>query len=148
MKIKPLALTDLPSILELPVYLSQVSAGFPSPADDYIEETIDLNKHIIKRPSSTYFARASGDSMLHLGIISGDLLVIDRSVTPKHGAVVVAAVNGELTCKILDKHRKMLLAANKKYPPIAITPEMELLIEGVVTHSVRYHHVVDVSCMP
>ena len=77
MKIHPINIAELPSELTLPVYLSSVAAGFPSPADDYIEEKIDLNKHIIKRPSSTYFAKASGDSMLELGILNGDLLVID-----------------------------------------------------------------------
>ena len=124
--------------LAIPVYLSRVAAGFPSPADDYIEETIDLNKHIIKRPAATYFARANGDSMVGVGIFNGDLLVVDRSKTPVTGSVVIAVMNGELVCKVLDKERRSLRSANSRYPELEILEDIDCNIEGVVTHSLRY----------
>lgn len=130
-----------PSSLVLPVFSTGVSAGFPSPADDYVEDRIDLNKHLIKRPSATFFARANGNSLLDVGIKDGDLLIIDRSLKPIHGDVVIAAVNGEMTCKLLDLHNKCLLAANDRYPAIEITDDIDMLIEGVVSHSIRYHRV-------
>lgn len=127
-----------PSKISIPLYASSVSAGFPSPADDYIEERIDLNKHIVKRPAATFFAKASGDSMVNKGIFNGDLLVIDRSKTAVTGSVVIAAIHGELSCKILDKENRVLLPANTQYPPIPITDGIECTIEGVVTHALRY----------
>lgn len=130
-----------PSDLVLPVFSSAVSAGFPSPADDYVEDKIDLNKHLIKSPSATFFARANGDSLLDVGIKDGDLLIVDRSLKPIHGDVVIAAVNGEMTCKLLDLHNECLLAANNRYEPIKITDDIDMLIEGVVSHSIRYHRV-------
>ena len=132
---------DEPKGLTLPVFASSVAAGFPSPADDYIEERIDLNNHLVKHPAATFFAKANGDSMVQLGILSGDLLIVDRAVTPQHGSVVIAALNGEMVCKVLDVRQKRLLSANNKYPPIPIPEEMDMVIEGVVIHSVRYHHV-------
>ncbi len=136
MKIIPAS--DPLSIQPLPCYASRVSAGFPSPADDYLEAPLDLNQHLIKRPSATFFARAEGDSMRGRGIFSGDLLIVDRSIKPMHGQVVIAAIHGELTCKILDSQRRCLLAANRNYQPIQITDDCDFRIEGVVTASVRY----------
>ncbi len=130
-----------PSGLLLPVFSSHVSAGFPSPADDYVEDKIDLNKHIVKRPAATFFARANGESLIDIGIKNGDLLVVDRSLPPIQGDVVIVAIDGEMTCKILDLKHQQLLTANKRCASIAITESMDLLIEGVVTHSVRYHRV-------
>lgn len=141
MKIIPIDSVESPQLVAIPLYATQVAAGFPSPADDYIESAIDLNKHIIKRPAATFFARASGSSMLQIGILDGDLIVVDRSVTPEQDSVVIASIDGELTCKIFDKHRQRLLSANDKFPPILIKDGVEFLIEGVVTHSLRYHHV-------
>lgn len=123
----------------LPLYSFGVAAGFPSPADDYVERSLDLNEYLIKKPAATYFARAQGNSMVKLGIFDQDLLVVDRSATPQHGQVVVVALNGELVCKVLDLHRGRLLSANPDYPPIQITAEMDTLCEGVVTHSIRHH---------
>lgn len=140
MKITPIA--DPLTSLSLPLYSSRVSAGFPSPADDYLEATLDLNQHLIKRPNATYFARAEGDSMRGRGIFSGDLLIIDRSIKPANGQVVIASIDGELTCKILDTQRRCLVAANRHYAPILITDDCEFCIEGVVTASVRY------QCLP
>lgn len=123
----------------LPLFGSKVAAGFPSPADDYRENSLDLNQYLIKKPSATFMARAQGNSMIRLGIFDGDLLIIDRSIEPSHGQVVIAALNGDLVCKVLDKHQQQLLSANDQYPPIAINEEMALLIEGVVTYSIRSH---------
>jgi len=127
------------SHIELPLYACHVRAGFPSPADDFIDKSLDLNEFLIKKPAATFFAWAEGDSLRDIGITQGDLLIIDRSLERKHGAVVVAAIDGELTCKILDIRRMQLLSANKDYPPINVSGKEDLLIEGVVTHSIKKH---------
>lgn len=128
-----------PTSLALPLFGSPVAAGFPSPADDYIEKSLDLNEYLIKKPSATYFARASGQSMNRLGIFDQDLLIVDRSVNPQHGQIVVVALDGQLTCKVLDLRQRRLLSANPNYPPIPITEDMDTIVEGVVIHSVRHH---------
>lgn len=124
---------------KLPLYGCSVRAGFPSPADDYIEAHLDLNTHLIKHPSSTFFVTASGDSMSGAGIASGDMLVVDRSLEPTHGKIVIAAINGELTVKRLSRSegKVHLLPANNHYKPIEITEEEELVIWGVVTHVIH-----------
>lgn len=127
------------SHIELPLYGCHVRAGFPSPADDFIDKSLDLNEFLVKKPSATFFAWAEGDSLRDIGITQGDLLIIDRSLERTHGAVVVAAIDGELTCKILDIHRKQLLSANDSYPPINVSSKEDLVIEGVVTHSIKKH---------
>lgn len=126
-------------ILLLPKYGSAVAAGFPSAADDFLENSLDLNQHLIRHPAATYLARAQGNSMTGRGIFDGDTLVVDRAIEPQHGNIVIAALDGELTCKILDKHRQQLVAANPKIKPIAVTENSELIIEGVVIHSIRHH---------
>jgi len=126
-------------ILPLSLYLHSVSAGFPSPADDYIESTLDLNTYLIKHPAATYLARAKGNSMEGCGIFDGDLLIVDRSLEAQDGQIIIAVLDGELTCKILDKKQQRLIAANRHYPPIKIAEYSELIIEGVVIHSIRYH---------
>jgi DNA polymerase V len=88
--------------MELPLFLERVACGFPSPAQDYVEDRIDLNKLAVKHPSATYFVKVSGDSMIGAGIGDGDLLVVDRSLTAEHGDIVVAAVDGEFTVKELQ----------------------------------------------
>lgn len=127
--------------LSLPLFGHSVRAGFPSPADDYLEQSLDLNEHVVQHPSATYYVRAEGDSMTNLGIFSGDLLVVDRALEPIHGDVVIAALNGELTCKVLDLRQKRLLSGNDLYPPIDLGDDLDLVIEGVVSHSLRYHRV-------
>jgi DNA polymerase V len=87
----------------IPLFSSKISAGFPSPADDYIESQLDLNQHLITNPCATFFLKVSGDSMIEAGISEGDLLIVDKSLTPAHGKVVIAAYNGELTVKRLYK---------------------------------------------
>lgn len=121
----------------LPLYLSRVAAGFPSPADDYLDGGLDLNEHLIEHPAATYFARAEGDSMIELGIFTGDLLIIDRAVQAVDGDVVVVAIDGQLTIKRLDLVHSRLLPANKSYRPIEISPDSQVDIEGVVIHAVH-----------
>ena len=127
------------AFLECPLYASHVRAGFPSPADDYIETHLDLNTHLIKHPAATFFVIASGDSMTGAGIQSGDMLIVDRSLDASHGKIIIAAIDGELTVKRLSRHnmRVQLLPENNTYPPIDITNEQDLVIWGVVTHVIH-----------
>ena len=118
-----------------PLLASRVEAGFPSPADDYVERSLDLNEELIHHPAATYFLRAGGRSMQGAGIHDGDLLVVDRSITPEVGMVVVAVVDGEFTVKRLARGKEgMVLAAEHPgYAPIAIGPDTEVRMWGVVT---------------
>jgi DNA polymerase V len=138
MEIKAL-IEQSPSVYELPLYTSQVRAGFPSPADDHIEMHLDLNTHLIKHPASTFFVKASGDSMIDAGIQPGDMLIVDKSLDATHGRIVIAAINGELTVKRLSRRngRVQLFPENKNYAPIDITTREELIIWGVVTHVIH-----------
>lgn len=135
-----LKLTEAPSKLRLPLYSSSVPAGFPSPADDHIEGKLDLNEHLIRRPAATFFVRASGQSMRDAGIFDGDLLIIDRSITPKSDHIVIASIHGELTVKRLQKSDDewLLVPANPKFPKIRLD-DVGCEIWGVVTHSIRRH---------
>jgi len=140
MVIIPLEYNAFPIKLELPVATTVVSAGiggFPSPANDYEEETIDLNSLMVKRPAATFFAWASGDSMLEVGISDGDLLIVDRSVEPQNGAIVVATLEGEYVCKLLDIPNRQLLSANGKYPPYKLGEDISCIVSGVVTGIVK-----------
>lgn len=125
--------------LRLPLFLSRVPAGFPGPADDYSKEGgLDLND-LIRHPAATFYCRASGDSMRGVGIFDGDLLVVDRAEEPADGSVVVANLDGELTCKILDRAGRRLLSANPAHAPIPVGEGSEMKVEGVVLHSIRSH---------
>ena len=123
----------------LPLFISRVQAGFPSPADDYLEGALDLNEYLIKRPAATFFLRVTGDSMTGAGIHSGDLLIVDKSVTPADGMIVIAVVDGELTVKRLySRHGKIRLEAeNPAYRPIPIGSGQDLHVWGVVIHAIR-----------
>lgn len=125
--------------LEIPLYANKISAGFPSPADDYLECKLDLNAHLIKHPAATFFLRVSGDSMQNAGITSGDLLIVDKSLEAQDGKIVIAALNGELTVKRLSKKagRVQLVPENQAYPIIDVTEEQDLIIWGVVTHVIH-----------
>lgn len=129
------------SSVALPLFMNAVTAGFPSPAQDYIERTLDLNDLCIRHPAATYFVRAEGDSMLGAGIFSGDILVVDRSLKAVDGDIVIACVNGEFTVKELRTRPALqLLAHNPAYAPILFGPDSTLELFGVVTtviHSVR-----------
>tara|TARA_R110001592_G_scaffold320639_2_gene598715 strand:- start:33110 stop:33541 length:432 start_codon:yes stop_codon:yes gene_type:complete len=139
MKTTPLPLYPFGPPTTLPLFSVAVRAGFPSPADDFVEVSLDIREHLIKHPSATFFARAEGDSMTGFGIFNGDLLIVDRALQPQHGDVVIAAIDGDLTCKMLDLHEKLLRSGNVRYQPIELHDNAELLIEGVVIHSVRHH---------
>lgn len=123
----------------LPLFLSRVPAGFPSPADDYVERRLDLNEHLIQRESSTYFVRVAGHSMTEAGIHDGDLLVVDRAVEPTDGRVVVAALDGELTVKRYRCHegRPYLVPESEQHSPIPIQSGQDLRVWGVVLHVIH-----------
>lgn len=118
-----------------PLFTSTVSAGFPSPADDYIERHLDLNELLVKHPTATFFVRVEGQSMINAGIKSGDILIVDRSLNPSSGHVVIAVLNGEFLVKKLHKrgNQTWLLPENPKYQPMQITAEANFEIWGVVT---------------
>ncbi|WP_233468591.1 LexA family protein [Zooshikella ganghwensis] len=122
-----------------PLFSCSVSAGFPSPADDYMEKELNLHELMVKHPAATFFLRASGDSMIHAGINNGDILVVDRSLTPRSGNIIVAEVDGDLTVKQLyiKNNQYWLLPMNPQYPRIRLDPEQELAVFGVVTYSVH-----------
>lgn len=118
----------------IPLYTSKVQAGFPSPADDYVENYLDLNTHFIKHLSATFVLQATGDSMKDAGIACGDWLLVDRSLEPADGKIVIAAINGELTVKRLSRQNNsvVLLPANPAFEPIVINETADLVIWGVV----------------
>lgn len=134
--IKP---TDFPrAVVALPLYSDLVQCGFPSPAADYVEQRIDLNKLLVQHPSATYFVKAAGDSMIEGGINDGDLLVVDSSRTAAHGDIVIAAVDGEFTVKRLQLRPVVQLnPMNSAYVPIILNDEDSLNIFGVVTFIVK-----------
>ena len=125
--------------LQLPLAGERVAAGFPSPADDYVEVGIDLNDQLIRHPTSTFFLRVSGDSMTGAGIHDGDLLVVDRSLDPRPGRVVVAVLDGGFTLKRLVRHqgRLRLEAANPNYPPLELEGCGDMQIWGVAIHVIH-----------
>jgi DNA polymerase V len=121
--------------LRIPLVAAKVEAGFPSPADDHLERSLDLNEHLVKNPAATFFVRVKGDSMRDAGISNSDILVVDRSLSPEDGQVVVAMLDGDFTVKRLRKRkgRFFLVAENNTYPPIEVGEEQELVVWGVVT---------------
>jgi DNA polymerase V len=130
---------DLSTELECPLFLAPVEAGFPSPAEDYVEGQLDLNKHLIKHPAATFFVRAAGDSMINAGIFPGDILIVDRSIEPADKKVVIAVINGALTVKRFRKMdgKAFLVPENEKYKAIEITDETGGEIWGVVTNVIH-----------
>ena len=122
-----------------PLYLERISAGFPSPADDYIETALDLNTYLVRNPAATFMVRVSGDSMSGAGIHDGDILVVDRSEEPVPGRIVVAVLDGELTVKRLVRKdgQIFLTPENPRYRPIAVAAEQDLHVWGVVSGVVR-----------
>lgn len=127
--------------LEL-LFAPGVKAGFPSPAEDYLHESLDFNRDLIRHPEATFYGRVAGDSMQDAGICEGDIAVIDRIVEPQNGDVIVAYINGEFTIKFLDvTHRKdgyiELRPANKKYSPIRIDENDSFEVWGVVVWTIK-----------
>ncbi|NLF92650.1 MAG: translesion error-prone DNA polymerase V autoproteolytic subunit [Oligosphaeraceae bacterium] len=118
-----------------PLLGAPVMAGFPSPAEQYLEAPLDLNDLLVHQPAATFFVRAAGDSMLGAGIHPGDILVVDRSLAAEDGAVVIAAVDNEFTVKYYrhDSDGVRLEAANRRYKPLRFSPASEVLLFGVVT---------------
>jgi DNA polymerase V len=129
----------LPLVMPLPLFSGKVAAGFPSPTDDYVEKTLDLNELLVQKPAATFFVRAQGESMLGAGIHPNDILIVDRSIEPVPGKIVICALNGELTVKRLERDNEQwkLQAENPAYPDIAIYEALEMVIWGVVTNVIH-----------
>jgi len=125
--------------LELPLAESDIKAGFPSPADDFMEDALDLNQHLIDHPSATFFVRVSGDSMVDAGIHDGDILIVDRALEPSDGKIVIAVLDGQLSVKRLRKQngKVSLEPENDAYGPLEITEENDLRIWGIVTRVIH-----------
>ena len=123
----------------LPFYNYLVPAGFPSPADDYIEDKLDLNNYLVKHPSATFFVRVVGESMIGAGIHNNDILIVDRSIEPRHNKIVVVALDGQMTVKRLYRRQKktILMPENKLFKPIEIVDSTNILIWGVVTNVIH-----------
>ena len=123
----------------IPLYASGVSAGFPSPADDFKQERLSLDSELIKNKEATFFARVSGQSMIDAGLNDNDLLVIDRSLSPTHNRIAVCFLDGEFTVKRLkvEGDEIWLQPENKQYKPIKITPENDFVIWGIVTNVIK-----------
>jgi len=124
-----------------PIFTSRVQAGFPSPADDHLEDQLDLNKYLIHHQEATFFVRAQGESMLGAGIHPGDILVVDKSLVAKSGKIVIAVVDGEFTVKRLHKYKGSitLKAENPEFDDIVISEGSELIIWGVVTSVIHQY---------
>ncbi|GJQ59299.1 MAG: LexA family transcriptional regulator [Candidatus Scalindua sp. AMX11] len=125
--------------IELPLYEFPVSAGFPSPAEDFVDKHLDLNEYIVRHPAATFFVRVKGYSMQGCGITDGDLVVVDRALDPGDKSVVVAFLNGEFTMKRVrfKKGDLYLVPENESYEPIKVTEEMDFQVWGVVTHAIK-----------
>ena len=147
MKLKPIKETekfqffsaDVTDESEIPFYASSVSAGFPSPADDYTELSLDLNKHLIKHPSATFYARVKGDSMINAGINDGDLLVVDRALEIYDNCIAVCIIDGEFTVKRLKKQKEkiLLIPENKEYKPIEVSEFNDFEVWGIVSYVIH-----------
>jgi DNA polymerase V len=142
LKVKSIFPCDAASECVIPLLTHQIPAGFPSPADDYLEDTLDLNRYLIKHPAATYFVRVQGESMAGAGISSGDLLIVDRAVEVTDNKVIVAHIDGEFTIKRVCKKGKSwyLVPDSPHFEPIEITDELNFIAWGVITyviHAVR-----------
>lgn len=125
----------------LPFADQGIQAGFPSPAQDYLTETIDLNHEIVRHPASTFYGRVDGDSMIDEGIEPGDILVIDRSLEPADGDLAVCCIDGDFTLKriSLAQGKVWLIPSNEAYDPILVTPDRQFEVWGVVTYTIKQH---------
>jgi DNA polymerase V len=131
---------EINSKLELPYVTEGISAGFPSPADDFLDINIDLNRHLIKNPSTTFYGKVRGNSMIDAGIHDGDLLIIDKSLEPEDNKIAVCFIDGEFTVKRIkiEKDIVWLVAENKDYKPIKVTEDNEFIIWGIVINVIKY----------
>lgn len=125
----------------IPMVSGSISAGFPSPADDFMEQGIDLNKQYVKRPSATFYARVSGSSMIGAGIYDGDLLIVDKSIIPSDNSIAVCFIDGDFTIKRIKKDRDCvwLVPENDNYKPIKVTEDNNCEVWGTVLHSIKSH---------
>ena len=123
----------------LTFYKEAVECGFPSPARDFTEGTIDLNEKLIPHPNATFIVRARGDSMVGSGIYPGDLLIVDRSIKPRNESIIIAVLDGELSVKILRFKNKQvnLSSSNKNYKDVSVSEEMDFIIWGVCTNVIH-----------
>lgn len=139
MKITSIHPCTVKSKRALPLFLSKVRAGFPSPADDYLDKKLDLNEFLIRHPASTFYVKVKGDSMIKAGINSGDVLIVDRSLEPKDKKIVVAILNNEFTVKRLrkTKDKLYLVSENDNYAPIEVKQDADFEIWGVVVHVIH-----------
>lgn len=124
---------------QIPFFQSRVPAGFPSPAEDYHENTLSLNDLVVDHPASTFFVRVDGDSMTGAGIHDGDVVVVDRALEPGINSIVVAAIDGQFTIKRISKINGcfLLLPANTEHQPIEITEEMDFCVWGIVSYVIH-----------
>lgn len=132
----------------IPISASAGITGFESPASDYLQLPLSLDALLIEHPSATFIGKADGHSMQGVGIFDGDILIVDRHIQVKSHDVIVANLNGEFVCKILDTHKRLLLSANARYPSICIGEHDQFTLEGVVIRSIRCHrasHLLDNS---
>lgn len=127
--------SDVLTELAIPLQNSRVNAGFPSPADDYVELKLDLNKFLIKHPSATFYVRVNGNSMQDAGIKDGDMLIVDRALEPKNNDIVVCIIDGEFTVKRIKKSKGSiyLIPENPDYKPVKITEQNDFQVWGVVS---------------
>jgi len=132
---------DTRSTLNLPFASEGIRAGFPSPAQDFMDTAIDLNKELIRNPASTFYGRVSGDSMRDEGLEDGDILIVDKSLEPRNGDTAVCFIDGDFTLKYIriEKEEVWLVPANPAYQAIKITGENNFMIWGIVTYSIRTH---------
>ncbi len=132
-----------PSGQEFPMAMSRISAGFPSPADDYLDGGIDLNRELIQNPDATFFGRVKGSSMKDAGISDGDVLVVDKSLEPRDGAVAVCFVDGEFTVKRIRRGKNCLylMPENEGFKPVKITEDNDFIVWGVVTYVIKKMHI-------
>jgi len=125
--------------LALPIADEGIKAGFPSPAQDFMDMAIDLNRELVRHPASTFYGRVRGSSMIDAGIHDGDILIIDKSLDPRNGDMAVCFIDGEFTIKYIriEKQAVWLVPANEEYEPIKVTEENDFLIWGIVTYSIK-----------
>lgn len=126
-------------VLDIPFYQSNVPAGFPSPAEDFMDLDLNLQAYLVQHPSATFCVRVTGDSMQNAGIFSGDVMVVDRALEPKNNTIVLAVLDGEFTVKRIQKKGSQLFLKpeNQTFKPIEITEEMDFKVWGVVTHIIH-----------
>lgn len=130
---------DKSKTLLLKLFTNTISAGFPSPAEDFLDKKLDLNEYLIKNPTATFLVRVNGNSMIDAGINNGDIIIVDRSIEATNGRIVIGVINGEFTVKRIIKSGKkvFLKPENEKFKPIELTEEMDFKIWGVVIYTIH-----------